>query len=84
MIMKEEDLQNKLVFVNGKRVAADIEQLDTAAGWVDIVLPILGKAVMISSTDTKVVKDAEPKSKLTTRRLVGTVEVRDAANPRRN
>jgi hypothetical protein len=82
MILKEEDLVDKVVFVNGKRIAADIKSLDTEKGWVDIYIPVLNQSKTTSARDQQLDTDEDniPKFEYTIKRLQGQVEV--AYDPR--
>lgn len=77
MILTTEDLLDKVVFVNGKRIAADIKELDTVKGYVDIFIPMLGKLNTVSAKDTTVNAGTEEATfEYEVRRLSGQVEVR--------
>lgn len=84
MILKEEDLIDKVVFVNGKRIAADIKELDTVKGYVDILVPSFGKLNTVSAKDASVAESEEATFEYSVRRLQGTVEVRALTVSSRN
>ena len=73
-------LENFEVYVDGKRVAADIAQLDTTKGWVDIELPVLKETTKINVTDKIVPSEdlVKPESMfdIKVKRLEGKVELK--------
>ena len=79
MRIKGEELKStQTVYVNGRRIAADIVELDTVKGWVKIELPELpNKANDGNPNEGDPQKDMIPiRSKVLI--LNGNVEVRDA------
>lgn len=78
MHLKGSELKdNQFVFVNGKRIAADIYELDIKEGWVDILLPIITSVQEV--TPFKEPKDEPNLSGYTLRRLSGKVEIKSVS-----
>jgi hypothetical protein len=48
------EFENIMVKVDGRRVAADIVQLDTTEGWVDIEMPEFESQIEISNVDNDI------------------------------
>ncbi len=85
MKLVEDQLLDKVVFVNGKRIAADIKELNTDQGWVDIMLPVINSPVVISARNKSLNGDlGKPKDSYIIKRLEGKVEVFSDQNSARN
>ena len=69
-----------LVLVNGKSISADIRELDTEEGWVDIDLPIIESENRISKKNG-VDERYLPVFDYQTKRLIGKVELKRMRPP---
>jgi len=69
---------NLIVYVNKKRIAADIVALDTEEGWVDVEVPSLKETQEISIEDEIIIPsegtEITAKSDLNVKRLTGKVK----------
>ncbi len=76
MHLKGEELSDKVIFLNGKRLAADVVELNTTDGWVDIELPVIPEAAQVKNQEV-VAPDPEHaiKANLNRKRLFGKVQV---------
>jgi len=74
----EKEVDALLVFLNDKRVAADIKQLDTNEGWIDIEVPLVEKTLTITN-ESKVdlsAPEVPDTFGLEVKRLTGVVQVK--------
>jgi hypothetical protein len=69
-----------LVFVNGKQISADVKELDTKEGWVDVDLPIIKSENRISK-ENGVNERYVPLFDYQTKRLTGKVELKRMQPP---
>lgn len=71
---------NQVVTVNGKIVSADVKELDTDEGWVDIFLPVFNEeAVTIQSGDN--VAGGVSYFDTEVKRLIGEIKVVELTVP---
>jgi hypothetical protein len=69
---------SEIVTVDGKPISADINELDTDEGWVEIVLPVFESQNTIDREDG-VEEEELPLFDYETKRLNGKVEIIDLA-----
>jgi DUF4097 and DUF4098 domain-containing protein YvlB len=65
---------NQVVTVNGKQVLADVRELDTKEGYVDIELPVLEQVNTISK-DGNVQEENVPFYDVEIKRLTGEIKI---------